>query len=280
MAWLAVAIFVAGCGSRQPYVLAQLPGQFVTTTSRVAADARSCEQLLSESVTTASTGLDSTDIRLLSWNAQKGGRNNWQDDFAGMSSDRNLVLLQEALPEHLFPGRYSPVPYGSFAPGFAGPSGLTGVLTLSAAEPLTQCHLENREPWLRTIKATSVTEYALSNTTATLAVINVHAINFSLGVEAFSRQLGQISDVLRAHDGPVIVSGDFNTWSQNRLETVRTMAQESGLQTLVIPDDGRSTFFGRRVDHVFVRGLQTVAAATPAVDTSDHNPIVAVFRVL
>lgn len=133
---------------------------------------------------------------------------------------------------------------------------------------------------LRTVKATSVTEYALSNSTATLAVVNVHAINFSLGIEAFSRQLGQISDLVKAHEGPVIVSGDFNTWSQNRLETVQKMARESGLRTLVIPDDGRSTFFGKRVDHVFVRGLQTVAAATPAVETSDHNPIVAVFRVL
>jgi endonuclease/exonuclease/phosphatase (EEP) superfamily protein YafD len=280
VAWLAVAILAAGCGLRPPYLPEQLPGKFFTTTSRVAADAESCERLLSESVITGGTGLDSTDIRLLSWNTQKGGRDNWQDDFDGMSSDRNLVLLQEAVPEHFSPGRYSPVPFGSFAPGYASPSGLTGVLTLSATVPLTQCRLEHREPWLRTRKATSVTEYALSNSTSTLAVINVHAINFSLGINAFSEQLGQISDILKAHEGPVIVSGDFNTWSRNRLETVQRMAQESGLRALVIPDDGRSTFFGKRVDHVFVRGLQTVAAATPAVETSDHNPIVAVFRVL
>ena len=234
MAWLLIAILLASCSSRHPIIHAQLPGQFVMTTARVAEDAKSCERLLSEPVMARASALDSANIRLLSWNTQKGGNDNWEEEFAGISGDRNLVLLQEAVPEHFSAGHYSPVPYGSFAPGFAGPAGITGVLTLSAARPLTQCHLESREPWLRTVKATSVTEFALSDSAATLAVINVHAINFSIGVKAFSQQLEQISDVLRAHDGPVIVSGDFNTWSQDRLETVQRMAQVAGLRTLVI----------------------------------------------
>ena len=36
---------------------------------------------------------------------------------------------------------------------------------------------------------------------------------------------------------------------------------------------GASRFFGREVDHILVRGLTVVAAATIAVKSSDHNPV-------
>lgn len=273
-------MFVAGCAVPGSDLLRTVLDRPDTSLSRVALNPEHCEHLFADPVAAGGDGLDPGNIRLLSWNTQKGTKREWLSEFEGIRGDRTLVLLQEAIPEHYRRSHETQTPYRSFAPGFFSPSGLTGVLTLSAVEPLTQCHLENREPWLRTAKATNVTEYGLQGTEKTLAVVNVHAINFSLGIAAYAKQLEQIATVLDAHEGPVIVSGDFNTWSHNRLATLERMAHESGLKSLTIANDRRSTFFGYPVDHVFVRGLQTVAATTPAVTTSDHNPILAVFRLL
>ena len=277
---LLLAAMLSGCGLHQANLLTYATGRMDTPAHRVTADPARCEQLLGGSVEDSDSKLDRDNIRLLSWNTQKAGRSRWQTDFTAISQDRNLVLLQEVVPVRLGLGQYSPMPFVSFAPGFSSPFGQSGVATLSSVRPLTQCHLEYREPWLRTAKATNVTEYGLTGSGGTLAVINVHAINFSLGTNAFSRQLRQIAELLAVHEGPVIVSGDFNTWNQGRLDEVQQLALTSGLQTLRIPNDQRSLFFGKQVDHVFMRGLQTVAARTPTVHSSDHNPITAVLRVL
>ena len=63
-------------------------------------------------------------------------------------------------------------------------------MTVSTAVPLVQCNLSAREPLLRTPKATLVTEYALAGRQDTLLVINIHAVNFTLGLGAFEAQLG------------------------------------------------------------------------------------------
>jgi endonuclease/exonuclease/phosphatase (EEP) superfamily protein YafD len=53
-----------------------------------------------------------------------------------------------------------------------------------------------------------------------------------------------------------------------------------GLSPVQLPTDTRSAFFGHPVDHIFVRGLETVLATAPQVSSSDHNPVVATLRVV
>ncbi len=43
-----------------------------------------------------------------------------------------------------------------------------------------------------------------------LMVVNIHAVNFSLGVDVYSKQLLPIGDQIAHHSGPVIMAGDFN----------------------------------------------------------------------
>lgn len=45
-------------------------------------------------------------------------------------------------------------------------------------------------------------------------VINIHAINFSIGVEVYGKQLDAIGEQVKRHAGPVIMAGDFNAWSR------------------------------------------------------------------
>jgi endonuclease/exonuclease/phosphatase (EEP) superfamily protein YafD len=53
-----------------------------------------------------------------------------------------------------------------------------------------------------------------------------------------------------------------------------------GLVPVLPALDTRSRFFGQQVDHIFVRGLEVVHAATPQVRSSDHNPMLATLRLI
>jgi len=46
--------------------------------------------------------------------------------------------------------------------------------------------------------------------------VNIHSINFSFGVNHMQKQLRQAAIVIEHHDGPVLLSGDFNTWRGRR----------------------------------------------------------------
>ena len=87
-------------------------------------------------------------------------------------------------------------------------------MTLSTSNPSLHCNLTAWEPWLGTPKATSITEYPLQDRDDRLLTINLHAVNFTLGLENFQQQFGALADVLSQHQGPVILAGDLNTWSE------------------------------------------------------------------
>ncbi len=243
-------------------------------------DAVSCRQMLKQVPDQSAASLDPAAIRLLNWNIQKGKQLGWQTDLSALTADSQLVLMQEAAldPEMISAERLAS--YWSFAPGYREDDTLTGVLTLSSIEPLTHCNLTAWEPWLRSPKATDITEYALTGTSKTLVVVNLHAVNFTLGVKPYRRQLDRIVTALRDHDGPLIVSGDFNSWRLGRERAVQSLVDELQLIALEYGDDQRVQIFGRPIDHIFVRGLQTVTASAVAVDSSDHNPISVMLSLL
>ena len=81
------------------------------------------------------------------------------------------------------------------------------------------------------------------------------------------------------HHGPVILAGDFNTWSDARDRVVVKIAARLGLTELRFGLDQRSTFIGRHVDHIFVRGLQLIDIRAIPVTSSDHNPIEVTMRI-
>ena len=124
-----------------------------------------------------------------------------------------------------------------------------------------------------------MTQYALSDTDLTLVVVNVHAVNFSLGLGAFSKQIEQIGDLLEGHVGPVIISGDLNTWRPKRVQIIEEFAASLDLTAVTFADDHRVKFFGNTLDHIYVRGLHALDANTEVVETSDHNPMSAVFSM-
>jgi len=221
----------------------------------------------------AQATLDPDKIDVFVWNIHKNQHPNALGDLIDMAGDMDLVLLQEASLAHSPDGRLQNAAYWSFAPGFRTAESLTGVMTISTVQPLAHCFILVQEPWLRTPKAISITEFALSGSDETLVVVNIHGVNFTIGVSDFERQLEDIHIVIENHDGPVIVAGDFNTWNNRRVERLDHLSDQLGMTELIFAVDNRVTPFFHTVDRVLVRGLRVIDATTHVVDSSDHNPL-------
>lgn len=219
-------------------------------------------------------------ISLLVWNIYKQNRSNWSSSLSNYAQGKQLVLLQEAsmtseLREWLKQGRW----FGSQVDAFKAFDTTAGVLNLSLNTPLKACAYTELEPWLRLPKSALYALYPLSNGQQ-LAVVNIHAVNFTYGTEEYHRQLNVLAEELSEHQGPVIVAGDFNSWSQERLRVMSEALSALGLEEVTYDSDNRTQFMtGLPLDHVFYRGLTLEKAEAPVSDASDHNPILVTFHL-
>ena len=255
------------------------PAAPVRVTAAPAPDTAACIADLDSSRSPASRALDSGNISVVNWNIQKGRNTEWVRDLHEIGSRPDLLILQEASVRTKVWRELVPEHHSSFAEGFGPDWSPSGVMTVSAADPLTECELVAHEPWFGTRKATLITEYALSDTDQTLLVVNIHGINFALGISDLENQFAQARAVIEEHEGPVLFSGDFNTWRSQRTTVLEEMLAELGLMALDFDVDHRKRFFGWALDHIYVRGLYSEHATTLQSDASDHNPMTVRLRL-
>lgn len=244
-------------------------------------------------------------VNVLSWNVAKGARGAVTGEIARLVEDEQIdvVCLQE--------GTLSLAPslpgYGAwFGPSFEPLVPLpffgsepTGVLTLarSPARELRMHRSRDRELGLFTPKAALVTAHRVgrhgSERFETLLVVNVHALAFT-GLSPVGRQVEALAEEIGRHSGPVVVCGDFNTWSEERER--RLVERFTKLGLVEIPFDVErttATFWlldRTPLDRIFFRGLEPGVAAVgrasarpegrvvPGVWSSDHRPLVARLR--
>jgi endonuclease/exonuclease/phosphatase (EEP) superfamily protein YafD len=223
--------------------------------------------------------LDPDAIRIVTWNIHKETDAGWDDELAGLARRNDVLLLQEAsLSAELQRVLHVAGLRWILASSFIRDETDIGVLTASRTVPVASCTQRADEPLARIPKSAVITWLRLAGTPRTLAVANVHAINFTLTLEAYRAQLDTLAGILALHTGPMVLGGDLNTWSEARLALLREIATRLELREVRFTDDRRSEFLGQRVDHVFVRGLEVVATRVTAVTTSDHNPVEVVLR--
>ena len=220
-------------------------------------------------------GLDPEGIRVVNWNIEKGKNPVWPDDLTKLLPSTDLITLQESSPSLPMVSRLSDSYSVSFAEGYTNSYQRTGVMTLSEVKPIAECRLVSYEPWLRTPKATLVTRYRLKDTDLTLLVINIHGINFSIGLIELSAQFDDAAALIAVHKGPVLFTGDFNTWRSGRSNLLDEKRKALGLSAISFEPDHRTRYFGHALDHIYVRGLRVGLAYSPALASSDHNPLVA-----
>ncbi len=201
----------------------------------------------------------------VSWNMHKRQGPRADAELADHARGADLVLLQETtepgtspgLPDHVaqvvtFTRRRDARP--------------TGVATASTAAPLDHqgSWSADREPFARTPKATLMSTFAFGG--RTLLVVNLHAINFRPDA-ALRRHLEPIGRRIAAHEGPVLLAGDLNTWSPARRRVVQAFAERHGL---------RAVSFGERaprLDWILTRGLLPHAASVQRSRVSDHDAL-------
>jgi endonuclease/exonuclease/phosphatase (EEP) superfamily protein YafD len=238
----------------------------------VLTDAKQCSLVLQKNSGASGTGLERTDLQLFSWNTHKNTDAAMRADLGRLAEGADLILLQEAvINSEAFAG-IDPEFHWSFSQGYRTENFRSGVTTASRIRPLAQCSLTHKEPWLRSPKATNITEFALADSDQTLLVVNLHLINFTIGVEAMRQQLLQALSFVEQHTGPVIVAGDFNTWNKSRRELVAGALLSRGLEPVSYDSDYRKRFLGHALDHTYIRDITVARGTSYPVNTSDHNP--------
>lgn len=235
-------------------------------------------------------------IAIVSWNAEKGHSDQFKSDLSRLVRvDRpDFVFLQEARADLLETKRIG----GYFASSWSypWPNGTTiGLLTLSHVPPLRIQPIpsKHREFFITAPKLSLATEYPLTNGQRLLA-INVHLLAFERwATTGVASQMDDLEAIMRHHTGPIVLVGDFNTWSEKRLALVQAMADELHLTEVDGFPPGRRTgdkkisfwnwLFGIDeelvLDRVYYRGFTHHSAKVLPYESSDH-PAIQVTLVL
>lgn len=264
--FLCITLWILGCSSElaAQSPIASLPGRFDNL--------EACKTALKMPIAPSTDATDS--LRVISWNTKKLTLPGAKDLLAELVSESDLLLLQEAIHNDLTSA--DSLPRQVFAEGYIDGDQISGVEIRSAALPNLTCSLSFTEPWLRTPKAIAVVRIAFDQ--GQLLVVNIHAINFTLGSGALSAQLKAIGDLLRSHEGPALVAGDFNDWNPWRELVLAQFAKRQNLADVTFSPDWRSQHFGRTVDGFLVRGLAWSNATAIPTRSSDHHPIGVTLR--
>ncbi len=227
-------------------------------------------------------------IRIVSWNVHKRSDSVFLSELAHLvdSVAADIVLLQEFTsrdPQH-FAAALGGRPWALSSNLRTGsPPVETGVSTASRSIHRSQGLLsEGAEPVVGSRKAALATWHPSS--ADTLLAINLHALNFSIRLDNFRQQLGEVQRLAAHHAGPVVVAGDFNTWREARLRTTDSLLGKAGLVRLDFgaAEAGKRRAFGHALDHVyysprFLRPDPSGCAVPTGYRTSDHFALIASF---
>ncbi|MBS1970939.1 MAG: endonuclease/exonuclease/phosphatase family protein [Bdellovibrionales bacterium] len=228
-------------------------------------------------------------FRVLDWNVHKGANKALTTDFATIGQGVHFSLFQEAVENDLWTANLTqaqPILRWSLVRSFFSQKesdyhGYTGVALGSMVASLQETPLISTvtEPFSNTPKTALVAEYAIEGSAETLLVINVHMINF-VGDGPFITQLGQIIDTAKNHKGPLLMAGDFNTWSDSRIFRLAQAAKALGTERIPM-DNYYSSPIIYPYDHIFIRGLKVRSAQTlKNIQTSDHLPLVVELEIV
>jgi endonuclease/exonuclease/phosphatase (EEP) superfamily protein YafD len=224
-------------------------------------------------VGTASVAALPVEFELLSWNTHKQRHRLFEAELRRFSAGVELLALQEVTEREPVWSMLPPDHAWSLVIAFTygRHDFATGVATGSVADPLLEEPLLSpiREPLTRTPKSALLTWVAVEGASESLLLVNLHGINFRTAA-ALDAQLDTLEPFVADHRGPLIVAGDFNTWSRRRRAAVEAFAARHDLI---------SPFSKTRFDDVFVRGLEIRGAEVLRSRSSDHDALRVELRV-
>ena len=226
-------------------------------------------------------GLSPDNFSLISWNSHRGTSYGWGEDLVALGGEVDIILLQEAALDQVLNHQFNL--FASewlMATAFQLDDQEIGILSAARVSPQGYCVSRKPEPLFRIPKVALAVTYPLLGMDTRLLVVNIHLVNFTLNADAVRQQIEPLHEIIMNHQGPVIVAGDFNTWSNKREALVDEKMKELQLQPVVFLPDKRVEFFNHKVDGVFYRGLEVTKSLSHQVETSDHNPLEVHFKIL
>lgn len=221
---------------------------------------------------------DSDQLVLLNWNAHKLADPKFITDLAQLSVDADIITIQESMHstrfQELFLANFD---FNfSFNMSFCNKEKqATGVMNMARfnIEANQTLVSPDTEPILNTPKVSGYSALNVPNI-GIVHIVNIHALNFNLGSK-FERHVDSVAAFIKTLQGPVIWTGDFNTWSGGRQKHLDKLTQSLGLTHVKLANDKRNL----KLDHVYVRGLEVVSAELlNAFKSSDHLPVKVVFK--
>jgi endonuclease/exonuclease/phosphatase (EEP) superfamily protein YafD len=252
-----------------------LAESYIISNTSEMCDGRSERQLsFNDSIQTR----DTDHLVLLNWNAHKLADKKFITDLVQLSADADIVTIQESMHST----RYEEIFLANFDFNFSFNMSFcnkekqaTGVMNMARfnIEANQTLVSPDTEPILNTPKVSGYSAIQVPNI-GTVHVINIHALNFNLGSK-FERHVDSVGAFIRTLQGPVIWTGDFNTWSGGRQKHLDKLAQSLGLSHVKLANDKRNL----KLDHVYVRGLEVISAELlNGFKSSDHLPVKVVFK--
>jgi endonuclease/exonuclease/phosphatase (EEP) superfamily protein YafD len=138
---------------------------------------------------------------------------------------------------------------------------------------------QNREILIGPKKSFLLTTYDIEPKQE-LMIINIHGLNFR-GLHKYAAELDYVKKIASNHVGPLIIAGDFNSWSQSRSIKLKKFKKELGLNIVAFCKTSNiKSFRGHCLDAIFYRGLDLVSADTEHhYGLSDHTPLFAKFNI-
>ena len=219
---------------------------------------------------------------ILCWNVAKLTlQGSYHECLKAMKETYNIdiLLLQEVkkkITKELELYDYSYV----LSPNIETKKHLFGVLSafkISCEEELSIL-TQKRELVYATHKVSLITRHKMAHDKE-LLIVNLHAINFVKSSD-FNNELQSIKETIKSHKGPMIVAGDFNTWNIKRVGMLRGFANELSLKEVGFSDSSKlKKVFTNCLDYIFYRDLELTDSKVIESRISDHNPIIAFFKL-
>lgn len=219
-------------------------------------------------------------LDVLVWNLYKQNKPLLLPELSTLVEKHDLSLLQEALsrPDLLALLR-DKKQFFDQVNAFTFNGETAGVMTTSQYKPMRVCAFIEKEPLIQLPKSGLLSQYPLSNGEI-LSVINLHSVNFTFDLAVYQNQIQALINEVNQTKGPLIMGGDFNSWSEARFNLLNELLSKLGLKPVLFEKDQRLRVFGYPLDHLYYRDLRLIKASSKETKASDHAWLSASFSFL
>jgi len=219
-------------------------------------------------------------LSFLVWNLHKGTNQSFTKDFNQLARNKDFIIAQEMLLDDKMKNTFTSLPlnYYSTATSFFMGKDLfrTGVATGGKVAPIGLSFVRTKtlEPVINSPKITLITHYPIAFSEKILTVVNIHGINFVDG-QAYREEMARLYEVLKNSPGPLIFTGDFNSWNDDRNIILKEVCDNLHLNEAHFFPDNRMRFNKHPLDHFFYSDDIKIieAKVEDYYQGSDHKPL-------